>query len=123
MKFGLFGFGTVGKGVFDILSEMDGMEVKYVLDLRPLPEVTTAKVTKDLNEILSDSEVETVIELIGGMHPAYEFVKASLEAGKNVITANKLMVSAHYGELIRLAKRKTCPSAFPRPRAAAFLGS
>ncbi len=90
MKIGLFGFGTVGKGVFDILAEKPGMDVKYVLDLRPLPEVTTAKVTKDLNEILSDPEVDTVIELIGGMHPAYEFVKASLEAGKNVVTANKL---------------------------------
>ena len=104
MKIGLFGFGTVGKGVFDILEERPGMDVKYVLDLRPLPEVTTAIVTKDLNQILSDPEVDTVVELIGGMHPAYEFVTASLKAGKNVVTANKLMVSMHYAELISLAK-------------------
>jgi len=103
MIIGLFGFGTVGKGVFDILSENPEMKVKYVLDLRPLPEVTTAKVTKDLNEILSDPQVDTVIELIGGLHPAYEFVTASLKAGKNVITANKLLLSLHYAELIELA--------------------
>ncbi len=104
MKIGLIGFGTVGKGVFDILAEMPGMEVKYVLDLRPLPEVTTAKVTKNLEDLLSDPEVDTIIELIGGMHPAYEFITASLKAGKNVVSANKLLISLHYGELVRLAK-------------------
>jgi len=103
MKIALMGFGTVGKGVFDILLEKGDMTVKYVLDKRELPEVTQAKVTADLGEILSDPEVDTVIELIGGMHPAYEFVTASLKAGKNVVTANKLLVSMHYGELVRLA--------------------
>lgn len=106
MVIGLFGFGTVGKGVFDILAQRADMRVKYVLDLRPLPEVTTAKVTRDLEEILSDPEVDTVIELIGGMNPAYQFVKKSLLAGKNVITANKLLLSTHYGELVGLAKEK-----------------
>ncbi len=104
MNIGLFGFGTVGKGVFDILAQMPGMDVKYVLDLRPLPEVTSAKVTKDVNEILSDPSIDTVVELIGGMHPAFEFVCASLKAGKNVVTANKLMVSMHYRRLIALAR-------------------
>ncbi|MBR5295852.1 MAG: homoserine dehydrogenase [Clostridia bacterium] len=105
MTIGLLGFGTVGKGVYDILSQVPGLEVKYVLDLRDLPELGN-KLTKDLNVILSDGEVDTVVELIGGMHPAYDFVKASLEAGKNVVTANKLMMSMHYGELILLAKEK-----------------
>ncbi len=105
MKIGLLGYGTVGKGVFDILEEVGGLEVKYVLDLRDLPELGS-KLTKDLNVILSDPEVETVVELIGGMNPAYDFVKKSLLAGKNVVTANKLMVSLHYGELVRIAKEK-----------------
>lgn len=104
MKFALFGFGTVGKGVYDILMEQGDMPVKYVLDLRPLPEVTQSKVTKDINEILSDGEVDTVIELIGGLHPAYEFVTSALRAGKNVISANKLLISLHYKELLDLAK-------------------
>ncbi len=105
MKIGLLGFGVVGKGVYDILEQIDELEVKYVLDLRDLPELGN-KLTRDLDVILSDPEVETVVELIGGMNPAYTFVKKSLEAGKNVVTANKLMVSAHYGELVRLAKDK-----------------
>ena len=105
MKIGLLGFGIVGKGVYDILEETPGLEVKYVLDLRDLPELGD-KLTKDLNVILADPEVETVVELIGGMHPAYEFVKKSLEAGKNVVTANKLMVSLYYGELVRLSVEK-----------------
>lgn len=105
MKIGLLGYGTVGKGVFDILAEIDGPEVKYVLDLRDLPELGN-KLTKDLNVILSDPEVDTVVELIGGMNPAYDFVKKSLLAGKNVVTANKLMVSLHYGELVGIAKEK-----------------
>ena len=105
MKIGLLGYGIVGKGVYDILEETPGLEVKYVLDLRDLPELGN-KLTKDLNVILADPEVETVVELIGGMHPAYEFVKKSLEAGKNVVTANKLMVSLHYGELVHIAVEK-----------------
>ncbi|MBE6713282.1 MAG: homoserine dehydrogenase [Ruminococcaceae bacterium] len=105
MKIGLLGYGTVGKGVFDILEELNGLEVKYVLDLRELPELGE-KLTHDLNVILSDPEVDTVVELIGGMNPAYDFVKKSLLAGKNVVTANKLMVSLHYGELVRLAAEK-----------------
>ncbi len=105
MTIGLLGFGTVGKGVYDILEKTPGLEVKYVLDLREIPEIAD-KLTKDLNVILSDPSVDTVVELIGGMHPAYEFVKASLEAGKNVVTANKLMMSFHYNELIHLALKK-----------------
>ncbi len=106
MKIALFGFGTVGKGCFDILKGIDGAEVKYILDKRQIEEDTGAILTSDLDLILSDPRVDTVIELIGGMHPAYEFVTASLKAGKNVVTANKLMVSAHYDELLSLAEEK-----------------
>jgi len=104
MKIALFGFGTVGKGCFDVLKGIDGAEVKYILDKRQIEEDTGAILTSDLGQILSDPEVDTVIELIGGMRPAYDFVVSSLKAGKNVVTANKLMVSAHYGELLQLAE-------------------
>ncbi|MBQ4036592.1 MAG: homoserine dehydrogenase [Clostridia bacterium] len=106
MKIALFGFGTVGKGAYDILMAREDMHVKYVLDKRELPEVTESIVTSNLDQILSDPEVETVIELIGGLHPAYEFVKAALEAGKNVVSANKLLISLHYEELVGLAREK-----------------
>lgn len=102
MVIALFGFGTVGKGVYDILQENAEMQIKYVLDKREIPELGN-KLTSDLNQILSDPEVDTVIELIGGLHPAYEFVTASLKAGKNVVSANKLLISLHYSELVSLA--------------------
>lgn len=102
MVIALFGFGTVGKGVYDILQENAEMQIKYVLDKREIPELGN-KLTSDLNQILSDPEVDTVIELIGGLHPAYEFVTAALKAGKNVVSANKLLISLHYSELISLA--------------------
>ena len=105
MVVGLLGYGTVGKGVYDILLEKPEFQVKYVLDLRDLPELGE-KLIRDISVILTDPEIDTVVELIGGLHPAYEFVKASLEAGKNVVTANKLMISLYYGELVRLAKEK-----------------
>lgn len=105
MVVGLLGYGTVGKGVYDILAEQPDFDVKYVLDLRDLPELGE-KLIRDISIILTDPKVDTVVELIGGLHPAYEFVKASLEAGKNVVTANKLMISLYYGELVRLAKEK-----------------
>ena len=105
MVFALFGFGTVGKGVYDILQENAEMSVKYVLDKREIPELGE-KLTSDLSKILSDPEVDTVIELIGGLHPAYEFVTAALKAGKNVVSANKFLISLHYSELIELAKEK-----------------
>lgn len=106
MKIGLMGFGTVGKGVYDILAAREDMEVAYVLDKRELPELAGSgvRVTSDLSEILSDASVDTVIELIGGMHPALEFVTAALKAKKNVVTANKLMVSVHYASLLALAE-------------------
>ena len=105
MVVGLLGYGTVGKGVYDILQEKPDFQVKYVLDLRDLPELGD-KLVQDISIILNDEEIDTVIELIGGMHPAYEFVKASLEAGKNVVSANKLMISLYYKELVSLAKEK-----------------
>jgi len=106
MKIGLLGFGTVGKGVYDILQGTSNMEVAYVLDKRELPELcgTGVVVTSELSKILEDPGVDTVIELIGGMHPAYDFVVSALKAGKNVVTANKLMVSAHYCQLLELAR-------------------
>ena len=105
MVIGLLGYGTVGKGVYDILLEQPDFQVKYVLDLRDLPELGD-KLVRDINVILEDPEIDTVVELIGGMNPAYEFVKASLLAGKNVVSANKLMISLHYNELVTLAKEK-----------------
>lgn len=102
MKVAILGFGTVGVGVYDILAERDDITVKYVLDIVKHDDISAISTT-DINDILNDSDVDTVVEVIGGLKPAYDFVKSALLCGKNVITANKMLMSSHYGELTKLA--------------------
>lgn len=103
MNVAILGFGTVGVGVYDILDNQAEITVKYVLDIVEHKELGAVSVT-DFNVIVNDKDVDTVVEVIGGLHPAYEFITASLKAGKNVITANKLLVSSCYEELTALAR-------------------
>lgn len=106
MNIAILGFGTVGYGVYELAEKTDNLKVKYVLDLK-IHQGISAKSVTDINEILNDDSVETVVELIGGHSPAYEFIKAALNAGKNVITANKLVICEHYEELTKLAIEKS----------------
>lgn len=116
IKVAILGYGTVGSGVFEILnanSEIiskragDDIQVKYILDLRDFPgDPAEPFVIHDFAEIEKDSEVQIVVETMGGLHPAYEFVKASLESGKSVCTSNKALVAAFGPELLALAKSK-----------------
>ena len=105
MNVAILGFGTVGYGVYELTEKLDNVNVKYVLDLVKHDDISAKSVT-DIKEILEDTSVDTVVELIGGKHPAYDFIKASLEAGKNVITANKLVICEFYEELTKLAVSK-----------------
>ena len=105
MQLALLGFGTVGGGVYEFIQARKDMQLRYVLSRKPRPELECC-VTDDFSSIVSDPEVEVVIEAIGGMHPAYDYVRAALEAGKHVITANKLLIAAHYRELVELAASK-----------------
>ncbi|MCR5691729.1 MAG: homoserine dehydrogenase [Eubacterium sp.] len=116
IKVAVLGYGTVGSGVVQVITEnqeivakRSGQEiqVKYVLDLRDFPgDPIQEKVVHDFNVILEDSEIDIVVETMGGTKPAYDFVKASLEAGKSVCTSNKELVAAHGAELIQIAKDK-----------------
>lgn len=99
MKISILGFGTIGSGVYEIAKAND-IEVLKVLDLRDLE---VPELTKDFNEVLS-SDSDTVVETMGGEHPAYEFVKQCLESGKNVVTSNKALVAAFGEDLIATAK-------------------
>lgn len=111
---GILGYGTVGSGVFDILrenrdiiAERTGEEVavKYVLDLRDFPgDPVEPVLVHDFKEIEADEDVQIVVETMGGLHPAYEFVKACLEKGKSVCTSNKALVADFGPELIQIAK-------------------
>ena len=104
MRIGLLGFGTVGKGVYELTSARDDMQVVRVLCRREL-QLADAEVTHDFNDILNDSTIDTVVESIGGLHPAFEYVKAAIEAGKNIVTANKALVATYYDELLPLAEK------------------
>ena len=104
MKIGLLGFGVVGRGVYDITADMDNIQVAKVICLEDIT-LPDAEVTRDLNSILTDDSIDTVIEAMGGLHPAYEFVRASIEAGKNIITSNKALVCTYYDELLPLAQK------------------
>ena len=105
MKIGLLGFGVVGRGVYDITAKRDDMQVAKVVCLEDvfLPD---AEVTRDFKKVLEDDSIDTVIEAMGGLHPAYEFVRAAIEAGKNIVTSNKALVATFYDELLPLAESK-----------------
>ena len=105
MRIGLLGFGVVGRGVYDITKSRDDMTVAKVLCLEDI-QLPDAEVCKNFQDILNDDSIDTVVEAIGGLHPAYEFVRAAMEAGKNIVTSNKALVATFYDELIPLAEQK-----------------
>ncbi len=103
----ILGFGVVGGGVANLLTSNsaqterlggDKINIKYILDLRDFPDSPFAdKVVHDFGVIVNDAEVDCVIEVMGGSHPAYEYTLAALRAGKSVITSNKEVV-ANFGD-------------------------
>ncbi len=112
----VMGYGTVGSGVFEVLTTNketvsknvgEELNVKYVLDLREFPGDPVEKVlTHNFDDILNDEEVSVVAEVMGGIEPAYTFTKKCLLAGKSVCTSNKALVEKHGAELLAIAKEK-----------------
>ena len=103
MRIGLLGFGVVGRGVYDIVANREDIQVVKVLCLEDIT-LPDAVVTKNVQDILTDSSIDTVVEAMGGLHPAYEFVRAAMEAGKNIVTSNKALVATFYDDLIPYAE-------------------
>lgn len=116
MQIGLLGFGTVGKGVYDLVAEQPGMEITAVLR-RKITEIPGCHVTDNIDEIIANPDIDTIVEVIGGVEPAGEYVRKALRAGKNVVTANKALLAAKYDELLALAKESGA-----RIRASASVG-
>lgn len=110
----IMGYGVVGSGVAQVLRDNvksiavkagDGIEVRRILDLREFPDdPLSACFTKSFEDIVNDDAIRVVVETMGGLHPAYEYVKACLENGKSVVTSNKELVAAKGDELLRIAK-------------------
>ncbi len=105
MKIGLLGFGVVGKGFYDLVANREDIQVSQVLCLEDIT-LPDARVTHDFNTILNDPTIDTVVEAMGGLHPAYEFVRSAMEAGKNIVTSNKALVATFYDELLPLAQSR-----------------
>ena len=103
MNIGLLGFGTIGSSFYRLTLGQEGIDVKTLLTRRER-EGLACRVVYSMDEIINDPEIDTVVELIGGIHPAYEYICASLKAKKHVVTANKAVVCAYYQELIALAE-------------------
>lgn len=116
IKAAIMGYGTIGSGVAEVLVQNrdvialqagQEVELKYVLDLRDYPDSPVAdKIVHDFHVIEQDREVKIVVETMGGLNPAYPFVKACLLAGKHVATSNKALVAAHGTELLAIAREK-----------------
>ena len=112
----VMGYGTVGSGVVEVIDTNgkrinqrigDELNVKYVLDLKDFPgDPIQEKITHDFDTIVNDEDVKIVVEVMGGIEPAYTFVKKCLLAGKSVATSNKALVAKHGAELLSIAKEK-----------------
>ncbi|MBQ9393626.1 MAG: homoserine dehydrogenase [Oscillospiraceae bacterium] len=103
MNIALLGFGVVGGGVYELCRERSDLRVTRVLVRRDRPEIA-AIATRNIEDIVSDPAVDVVAEVMGGIHPAKEYVEAALRAGKHVVTANKALIAACGSELIALAR-------------------
>ena len=116
MKIAVLGYGTVGSGVVEVLDVNKELikaragkeiEVKYVLDLRDFPgDKIQEKIVHDYDLILTDDEIEVVVEVMGGVEPANTFVKKALLAGKHVVTSNKALVAKTGAQLLAVAREQ-----------------
>ena len=116
IKIAVLGYGTIGSGVVEVLetnrehiTHTAGQEidVKYVLDLRDFPgDPIQEKIVHDYDIIKNDPEIQIVVEAMGGVEPAYTFVKGALLEGKHVATSNKALVAKHGAELLEIAKER-----------------
>ncbi len=112
----VLGYGTIGSGVVEVLGingesikkrAGDQINIKYVLDLRDFPGDPIMEIlVHDVNIIMEDPEVKVVVEVMGGVEPAYTFVKQALLGGKSVVTSNKELVAKHGAELLDMAKER-----------------
>ena len=115
VQIAVLGYGTVGSGVVEVIDTNhesinrkagDEINIKYVLDLRDFPEDPVQEIlVHDFETIINDPEVDIIVEVMGGLEPAYTFTRRALEAGKSVCTSNKELVAEHGVELLELARK------------------
>ncbi len=117
-KIAVLGHGVVGSGTVELFYKNkdsiikkagENLDIKYILDIRDFPDSPYAsKFTKNFDDILNDDEVTVVAEVMGGVDPAFRFVKSCLEKGKSVVTSNKELVAKKGAELLKTAAEHNC---------------
>ena len=115
MKIGLFGYGTIGRGVYTLIGQLDksyDCEITKVFDLPIKKDLLGDKLVTEIDAIVNDDEIGTVVEVLGGHDVPYEVITKCLSKGKSVITANKEVVSQHLEEFIKLAHANDCSFCF-----------
>ncbi len=104
MNIALLGMGTIGSGVYEMLEGREDIAVKRILDRRTLGDAEALR-TERIEDILEDDQIDTVVELMGGVEPAHSFAERALLAGKNLVSANKLMICSDFASLLDAAKK------------------
>lgn len=118
IKLGILGMGTVASGLINIIELNNSKIVKTLnkdllvnkvlvnsLDKKRNVNLPKEVYTKDAYEVINDKDADIIVELIGGINPAYEYIKAALKNKKHVVTANKALIASHGDELEALAER------------------
>lgn len=118
MNIAVMGYGTVGSGVVEVFFQNralvekragTALDIKYILDLRKFPgDPYESRMVQDFDVILSDDSVGIVVEVMGGVEPAFTFTKKCLERGKSVVSSNKELVAKHGAALLEIARASDC---------------
>ena len=106
LRIGLFGYGCVGQGLHDVLNSSKGFKADIVKicvkDRTKKRRIPMTNFTYDKYDILNDSSINLVVELIDDADEAFNIVTTAMRSGKNVVTANKMMVAKHFKELVKM---------------------
>lgn len=108
MKIGLLGCGTVGSGVVEIIEKLKGhLEITKILVKNP-EDIKDERYTCRYDEIVNDADIDTIVEVMGGCHPAHEYILEALNKGKNVVSANKAVIASYFKEFCEAAQSNHC---------------
>ena len=126
----VMGHGVVGSGVVEVLTShaesiakraKEEINIKYILDIREFPDSPLAdRFTKNFEDILNDEEVKVVAEVMGGVNPAYDFVKRCLQAGKSVVTSNKSLLLKKVQSFLQSHRKRMQTSSLRQAQVVAF---
>lgn len=108
MKIGILGFGTVGSGVYEIITESKNSIIRDIeiskIFIRNKNKLSQNNMTLNIDEILNDESIDLIVEVMGGIHPAHEYITRALKSKKHVVTANKAVVAKYLNEFTQIAK-------------------